>query len=122
MSRANLIYNVVMGVINRSEVLRAHQHSFKSRDEIIHSALCGCFYCLRTFSPVQIVEWIDVARGDEGQTALCPYCGIDSVIGDKSGFPITDEFLAEMKAFWFNGQKPQRIRKEFFKPLYNKKK
>jgi acetone carboxylase gamma subunit len=36
-----------------------------------------------------------------GTTALCPYCGIDSVIGDKSGFPITKEFLEKMYQHWF---------------------
>jgi hypothetical protein len=35
------------------------------------------------------------------QTALCARCGIDSVIGDKSGFPIAREFLAEMQRYWF---------------------
>jgi hypothetical protein len=43
-----------------------------------------------------IQEWID-----GGQTALCPSCGIDSVIGDASGFPITEEFLAAMESRWF---------------------
>ena len=33
--------------------------------------------------------------------ALCPSCGIDSVIGDASGFPITEEFLVAMEARWF---------------------
>jgi hypothetical protein len=36
-----------------------------------------------------------------GQTAICPRCGIDSVIGDESGYPVTREFLAAMKAHWF---------------------
>ncbi len=35
------------------------------------------------------------------QTAICPRCGIDSVIGDKSGFALTPTFLAEMKKAWF---------------------
>lgn len=30
-----------------------------------------------------------------------PYCHIDSVIGDTSGFPITPEFLREMNKRWF---------------------
>ncbi len=34
-------------------------------------------------------------------TALCPYCGIDSVLGDNEGFPITQEFLRTMNNEWF---------------------
>ena len=33
--------------------------------------------------------------------ALCPACGIDSVLGSASGFPVTPEFLGRMNACWF---------------------
>jgi hypothetical protein len=74
----------------------AHQHSSGHRAELLASELCGCFYCQVTYSPAEIEDWID-----EGQTALCARCGIDSVIGAKSGFPLTPEFLAEMNHYWF---------------------
>ena len=75
---------------------RAHERSINHRTEIEASAVCGCFYCKSTFSPREIDDWID----DE-QTAICPHCGIDSVIGDKSGFPITRKFLTEMNRRFF---------------------
>jgi hypothetical protein len=62
--------------------------------------MCGCFYCCAVFTPERIVDWTD-ELGGEGQTALCPVCGIDSVIGDRSGFPISPEFLQRMKRHWF---------------------
>ena len=37
----------------------------------------------------------------EEQTALCPKCEIDSVIGSASEFPITKDFLERMHAHWF---------------------
>jgi hypothetical protein len=37
----------------------------------------------------------------EEPTALCPYCYTDSVLGDASGYPITEEFLKEMNKRWF---------------------
>lgn len=42
-------------------------------------------------------------REVEGEnTALCPHCGIDALIGDASGLPVTDAaFLLEMHAHWF---------------------
>ena len=79
------------------DVLRAHKHSIRHRAEIEASSICGCFYCLRTFKPEEISEWID----DE-QTALCPFCPVDSVIGSASGFPITREFLQRMHDYWFS--------------------
>ena len=67
---------------------------------MLSSAICGCFYCCKTFSPDEIARWTDEWEG-VGQTALCPKCRIDSVIGCESGYPITAEFLAAMNAYWF---------------------
>jgi hypothetical protein len=51
---------------------------------------------------VDVFEFKDIREWtDDGQTALCPSCGVDSVIGDASGFPITVEFLTAMEAHWF---------------------
>jgi hypothetical protein len=78
----------------------AHKHAFLNREELLASTSCGCFYCLRIFPPGEIVEWIDT-RNDIDMTALCPYCGIDSVIGAASGYPITQTFLKAMHQHWF---------------------
>jgi hypothetical protein len=77
-------------------IRNAHRHSIDHRTEVLDSERCGCFYCRAIYPPTEITEWTD-----EGQTALCARCGIDSVIGIKSGFPITPEFLAEMNKYWF---------------------
>ncbi len=84
-----------------ADVRAAHAHSTNHRSAIAESALCGCFYCCATFSPGEIVEWIDEDPDGEGQTALCPKCGVDSVICDKSGFDISKQFLARMRSYWF---------------------
>ena len=77
----------------------AHDHSKNNRQEISQSEKCGCFYCLAVFMPESIKKWTD----DETQasTALCPYCGVDSVIGDNSGFEITEKQLEQMHKYWF---------------------
>jgi hypothetical protein len=80
--------------------IRAHKHSANHRPEIEASDFCGCFYCLAIFSPKSIVEWTDEVDG-VGSTALCPHCGIDSVIGSDSGYPITADFLRQMHSHWF---------------------
>ena len=37
----------------------------------------GCFYCLCSYPLADIKEWV----GSDGESALCPHCGINSVVG-----------------------------------------
>ncbi len=83
---------------------RAHAASIYHRAAIEASSVCGCFYCAAIFLPGDIADWTDRTETQDRQTALCPRCGIDSVIGDASPFPVTPEFLAEMKAAWFGDE------------------
>ena len=77
-------------------VRQAHDHCSRHRQEVLASNFCGCFYCRQTFSPAEISDWVD-----DDQTALCPKCGIDSVIGSAAGFQVTKDFLDEMHRYWF---------------------
>jgi hypothetical protein len=82
------------------DIIRAHKRSIHHREEVLASAVCGCFHCCQIFPPAAIHDWTD-HREEVGQTALCPKCGIDSVIGSASAYPITQEFLVAMSAHWF---------------------
>lgn len=75
----------------------AHEYSSNHKKALERDMTCGCFHCLRIFSPKEIDLWIKDKKG----TAVCPYCSVDSVIGQSSGSPITKEFLTEMKKYWF---------------------
>lgn len=80
-------------------------HKFSSWHRGVLSAegvVCGCFHCCKSFSFSDIEEWIDEDESGVGQTAMCPMCGIDSVIGSCSGYPVTREFLEEMRTLWFS--------------------
>lgn len=79
-----------------NQVISAHKRSRINREEIFASDLCGCFYCLELYPPSEVTDWCD-----SGQTALCPKCGIDSVIGSQSGFDLSKEFLRDMHSHWF---------------------
>ncbi len=78
------------------DYILAHKHCTNNRGELLESEECGCFYCLRIYKPNEINEWID-----GGKTAIYAYCPVDSVIGSKSGYPLTKEFLQEMYDHWF---------------------
>jgi hypothetical protein len=70
-------------------LIQARTHSIFNKEEILQSDFCGCFYCLNIIKSIEIIEWTD-EENLKAPTSLCPYCGIDSVIGDKSGLPVTD--------------------------------
>jgi len=81
--------------LTEQQMKDAHKLSIRHRKEVLSSEVCGCFCCVRAFPPLKIEEWTD-----KQQTALCPRCGIDSVIGDKS-HPIDRLFLKQMCKYWF---------------------
>lgn len=83
---------------NNPDYIEAHKFCCHHREMLEKDNRCGCFNCLNIFNPSEIEEWLDC---DIGHTALCPYCGIDSVIGESSGYPITKEFLKKMQDKWF---------------------
>jgi hypothetical protein len=91
-------------LMNEPDFIRAHKHSSHHREVILASESCGCFYCLKIFPPSDIQWWID-----DDTTALCPNCDIDSVIGSKSGYPITVEFLEKMHQYWFAVKSPAEL-------------
>jgi hypothetical protein len=82
---------------------KAHHYSNYHRGALESlSTHCFCFYCKNKFTIDDIKEWVDLE-----ETALCPCCGIDSVLGNKNpfsaDFPIDDpEFVDEMNTFWFD--------------------
>ena len=80
-------------------IIKAHKPSFGNYWRLkAKKQKCGCFYCCRIFNSSEISDWIfDVPE----YTAICPYCEIDSVIGEEDGYPITEEFLEEMYNYWF---------------------
>ena len=79
-----------------SKLKNVHICSSYNREQLYRSKLCGCFYCLKIFDPKLIVDWCD-----DNQTAICPYCGIDSIIYDSKTYPVSKEFLERMKNYWF---------------------
>lgn len=79
-----------------NDLRNAHKLSSHHREQLSGSRQCGCFYCLRIFDPKEIVDWCD-----NEQTAICPYCHIDSIIPDSEACPISKEFLQQMREYWF---------------------
>ena len=89
----------------------ANKAAFENWESVKNSRLCGCYYCCGIFPSSEVTEndWVPDLHG---RTVLCPYCSIDSVIGDASGIPIQEDILEELHDYWFGdsepGEKPLR--------------
>lgn len=77
---------------------QVYKHSKNNKQEIEKSDTCGCFYCREMFVPKEIKIWI---KDEKCDTALCPYCKIDAVIGNASGFEINKKLLEELYKKYF---------------------
>lgn len=82
-----------------ADLRAAHRHATSNKNEIAESYLCGCFFCCLSFPATNVTRFLATEH-----TALCPECTIDSVIGDASGLPASDQaFLRAMHDHWFDG-------------------
>ena len=78
------------------QLTAAHKHCSRNKEAISKSTLCACFYCEQVY-PAAAVE-----KYTYPQDALCPKCGIDSVLADADGEELTEaRFLKAMYEHWF---------------------
>lgn len=45
--------------MDKYDLKAAHSASMYNRSTLMKDSKCGCFYCLRVFSPLEIKEWCD---------------------------------------------------------------
>lgn len=77
--------------MNVEELIKLYKCAIYNRKELEKANNCGCFYCKKLYNPKEIKEWCD-----NKQTAICPYCGIDSVIVNP-----TQEDLEMLNKYYF---------------------
>ena len=79
------------------------RHSINNRTEIESSQNCGCFACFATFHSLTVWDWIGAEPPEQG-TGCCPYCWMDTVLGDASKLPVGEQaFLRALNAKIFDG-------------------
>lgn len=84
---------------------KVHDQCGWHEEAILSSTKCGCFHCLSIFPPDKIIQWIDEPEDcgkGRGKTAVCPNCGIDSVLPDTIDYELTQKFLKMMRDKFFN--------------------
>jgi hypothetical protein len=90
------------------DLLEAHGHTLNNRTELEASSVCGCCACMEIFEPAEIVAWsgLDMSNFNDvdatnAETAICPKCGSESLIGSRAGYNINPSFLSRMNQAWF---------------------
>ena len=81
-----------------SDLKSIHSHTALNREELKNSSLCWCISCLGSFPPSMIDDWTD-----EGNTAICPFCSVDAIVGNASGFNLTPQLLRTLNKKYFMG-------------------
>ena len=82
--------------MTKEEMKGIHSHTLRNRKEIEASDNCVCISCCEIFYAAAVEDYID-----EGETALCPICGIDAVIGDCTGISMDTETVNELNKEFF---------------------
>ena len=77
-----------------------YSHSIRNEESILKSNLFGCFHCISILAATDIKLSEMMVEKDGVKTAICPICGIDSVLGDAS-VEITAELLEKMNGLYF---------------------
>ncbi|MDO5978945.1 cytoplasmic protein [Flavivirga spongiicola] len=78
------------------EIKRASKYSIYNMSELEKTNKAGCYHCKSTFDTSEILE-----TTDDGKTAMCPKCGIDSVLPDSSPFKLDKKTLTKLNNYWF---------------------
>jgi len=81
-----------------AELKESHDLAALDVAAIAKAKLFGCFYCCKTFPPVEVKGYIE---GPDYKWAHCPHCGTDAVISDNGTGEIDPQLLAELKVHYF---------------------
>jgi hypothetical protein len=89
-----------------AQLKEVHHYSSRHRHLVERAARCGCFYCGAMFPSHEVETWCDDPEegvsATAGTTAICPRCGIDSVLPDNiPGVRLSMELLTAMREHFF---------------------
>lgn len=78
-----------------------HSYCSENKEILDECEVAACFYCKQKVLCSDIDDWCNELSGKE--TAICPHCGIDSVVPYKVDgvYELNDKMLDEMHKYWF---------------------
>lgn len=84
--------------MNKKELIEIHKHTYRNEIEIKSSDKCFCAHCGKEFNSKDVLNYKDFYGS---LTAICPFCGVDAVIGDKSGYKYSLDLYNELHYYAF---------------------
>ena len=79
-----------------------HELCFNNKEILKKVGKCVCIDCGRRFDFDEIYEWVYKDLKSKKDTALCPYCSIDSVLPTiVDGEVLTDKDIDIMSRYYF---------------------
>ena len=101
-----------------SILYNAKQHSIGNWNDLSTSTICGCYHCKKIFLSNSIYDWIGIdGRSMDHATALCPFCGMNSVIAESASYPLKTDFLESMYHYWFRNEKQEQMELQLYKNI-----
>ncbi len=86
-------------------LIDARRHSIKNWGDLSRSTICGCYHCGTIFLSNEIYQWVGLdGKSADDATAICPFCGMNSVIAESAAYPLKKDFLEYMKGYWFKNE------------------
>ena len=83
---------------SKLDFFKAHEFTMDNYQMLFAKQECVCIYCKKRFMSNEIKDYTYSKSG----VALCPFCEIDSVIGEYSGFELSKEFIDKMHKIFFD--------------------
>lgn len=77
------------------DVQKFNKLSIKNKEELKNHKDCSCYHCLKVFRTTEVTNYCEELDGSE--TAICPHCGIDSLVPGN----VSKEILKSAHKFWF---------------------
>ena len=77
-----------------------HSYTFENESILKKYKECVCLYCGKKMLDSDIKTWIS---DNNGKTAQCPYCSVDSIVPLKvdNEYTLTEEMLKELYKIYF---------------------
>lgn len=82
--------------MEKSLIESAIKYATSNKEALSNSTNAGCYYCLRIYPASEVAEFLEVE-----DTAICPYCDIDSVLPDNTPIELNKANLEELQEYWF---------------------
>ena len=78
---------------------------------------CGCFHCGSSFAASEITDWMP--EEDGADTALCPYCGCDTVVYETKDYPLSTALLSKLYLDWFSTEFEEQEKIATYVPTFS---